>query len=250
MITKQLAEEQQVLHDFVIIYDFAFATCDHEQGGTVLGLHNHAKQSRCLCAGHKNASSPSARRLPNSTHFPVRVQPALSQTSSPAPPDGFPSDDVAAVDGHQSGTNHADALDSSAAVTPQSRSDEQQQPSHSADDIDQPSSSVTDRQETGNVPQDAQTKAQRKRKPRTAWPAVQKPAAGSSGSVLVDQYSSPISDSEDSDAEAAQQPLLKHLTAISIQSSECFQPQSAAMCCGMPVVLCRHIVIRDSMQVV
>lgn len=158
------------------------------------------------------------------------VHPQPVQRESAAGLQAQPVPHLASANGHMSNTvdsrQPADAkadLDSlGTLVTDQPRSRLSQHPASAAH---QPSGmTAPNRQETvHSVHKGVNTqlcKPQSDRPPRRPWPTVRKTAAGDSGNVLLDQYTSVISDSEDSDAEGAQQPLLKDITASSIQRSK------------------------------
>ena len=120
--------------------------------------------------------------------------------------------------------------------------------------LDQSTQTAPHLEQTGSpaVSQQASSRALRSRSsksanvtPRRTWLTAQNGKPGFSGNVLVDEYSSVISDSEDSDAEEAQPPvsMLRNVSANMIQSSKSSAVQapesstlialSADMCCAL-----------------
>ena len=144
------------------------------------------------------------------------------QPSSP-PPSSAAEDPRTAVDlAHQSQSVEAvQRQPTVATATTKHRSQKQQQheqATQTASRTHQPSEATASRPQAANGLRDKKAASSRPRRP---WSTTRKGTPGRTGNVLADQYSSIISDSEDSDAEEAQPvSLLRNVDAGSIQSSK------------------------------
>ena len=173
----------------------------HDAGGA--GATSQSKQGSQRDAAKQ--AQPLASQLPAS---PNQTSPTLSGSASTQP----------------SKTRSTQAHAADTASSNQSKAEVQQkldQPTQTAPNLEQPSSYAAFQQQSSSALRSRSSKAADAR-PRRTWPSIRNGKSGRSGNVLVDEYSSVISDSEDSDAEEAQQPvsMLRNVSASMIQSSK------------------------------
>ena len=172
----------------------------HDAGGA--GATSQSKQGSQRDAAKQ--AQPLASPLPAS---PNQTSPTLSGSASTQP--------------SKTRSTQAHAADTTSSN--QSKAHVQQkldQTTQTASNLEQPSSSAF-KQQSSSALRSRSSKAADAR-PRRTWPSIRNGKPGRSVNVLVDEYSSVISDSEDSDAEEAQQPvsMLRNVSANMIQSSK------------------------------
>ena len=187
-------------------------------------------------AGHDGATSQSVQAEQSGA--------ALQAQSSSPPPFSAAEDPGTSVNlAHQSQSVEAvQRQPTVATVMTQPRSHKQQpheQTTQTAGRAHQPSKATASRPQAANGLRDKKAASSRLMKP---WSTTCKGTPGRTGNVLADQYSSVISDSEDSDAEEAQPvSLLRNVDAGSIQSSKPLSllilPASWCACWGFRRIL-------------